>query len=80
MNGIFVTFLLMARWTARRTKPISTKSWITQKAKKSITLLNCYFQGWVNEHDSDGNDGAHYLSGENREKLLSVGTTPAKLL
>lgn len=42
-------------------------------------LKQCFRVG-VNGFNSDGNGGAQYLSGENREKLLSVGTTPAKLL
>jgi len=52
------------------------RSW---KNKPKRKLKYC-FRIWANGPHSDGNGGAQYLSGENREKLLSVGTTPAKLL
>ena len=49
------------------------------KNKPKRKLKYC-FRIWANGPHSDGNGGAQYLSGENREKLLSIGTTPAKLL
>mgnify|MGYP003702463887 CR=1 FL=1 len=72
----------MTGGVARRTKPIATESRITQEAELKIRLLmrpempkyyEFFFKRSINPQGK-------YLSGENREKLLSVGTMPARLL
>jgi hypothetical protein len=54
--------------------PDYLRSWRNENIVK-LLLAACTQEYYRNE-----NKVLHYLSGENREKLLSVGTTPARLL
>ena len=76
-------FLRFSWWLVERHEPSQypQSPGLPKKLKKiNKKKLKYCFQVWANGSNSDGNGGAQYLSGENREKLLSIGTTPAKLL